>query len=84
MMTVSELIDELQKIDKKDRTVMLSMDPEGNKYSPLDDAWLTGAYSPNRGEVGLECLTGKDRENGYTEEDVINDGLLVLIFYPKG
>lgn len=80
-MIVSELITKLQKIDGA-RTVVLSMDPEGNKYNLLDDAWLVGAYS-RRGEVGLEKLTDEDRQNGYIKEDVV-EGLPALILYPEG
>jgi hypothetical protein len=78
-MTVSELIAELQKIDG-DRTVILSMDPEGNAYNPLDESWLIGAYG--NGEAGLERLTDEDRKAGYDKDDVI-DGLPALILYPK-
>ena len=82
-MTVSELIEKLQQVDG-DRTVVLQKDPEGNDYSPLDDFWI-GAYRPATawyGEAGLECLTDEDKADGYTEEDVIENGQSAIFLCP--
>lgn len=80
-MIVSELITKLQKVNGN-RTVILSMDPEGNAYNPLDKSWLIGACGLN-GEIGLERLTDEDRKAGYGKEDVIDGGLPAIILYPK-
>ena len=82
-MTVKQLINKLQKCDP-DREVVMSRDAEGNGYSPLDDFW-EGAYRADstwHGEVGLEKLTKADREAGYTDEDVMDDGVPALILCP--
>lgn len=82
-MTVGELIAELQKEDP-DRIVVMSSDAEGNRHSPLASFW-TGAYRPETtwmGEVGLQKLTKQDREDGYTNEDVIRDGQPAVILSP--
>jgi hypothetical protein len=73
-MTVQELIDELNKIENKDRQVIMAKDAEGNGYSPLSSFWL-GAYRAETtwcGDVGFESVD--DLEEGYDEEDVIDDG----------
>lgn len=82
-MTVLELIQKLQKEDPT-RLVVCQKDPEGNGYSPLEGFW-PGAYRsqhPCMGEAGLEKLTRKYRRAGYTEEDVIVDGVPALFFVP--
>ena len=81
-MTVKELIVLLQEEDQ-DRIVVMSKDAEGNYYSPLDDmhACAYRAETTWYGEVGLEELTEEDKENGYTEEDVI-DGEKAIRLWP--
>ena len=82
-MTVKELIADLQQEDG-DRLVVMASDGEGNKYSPLS-AYDTGAYTPEStwsGEVGLEKLTPELEKQGYSEEDVAEDGVPALILYP--
>lgn len=81
-MTVSELIKELQKEDP-DR-VVCQKDSEGNGYSPLSGTY-TGAYLPYNswcGEVGLESLTPELKAQGYSEEDIKEDGINALILFP--
>jgi len=71
-MTVKELIKELEKIENKDRVVVMSKDGEGNSYSPLADFW-EGAYEAETtysGSAWLDKLTPEDMVGGYTEEDV--------------
>lgn len=80
-MNVKELIKLLQKEDPN-RLVICSKDSEGNEYSPLSSVW-TAAYRAETtwyGEVGLEKLTAADKKFGFTEEDVIDDGVPALIF----
>ena len=83
MMTVRKLIKELGKLDPK-RIVVMSRDAEGNGFSPLADV-ATGAYTPDTtwsGEVHLEELTDELREQGYTEEDVREDGQKAVVLWP--
>ena len=82
-MKVRELIEMLKAVDG-DREVIMQKDSEGNGYSPLADSW-EGAYKAKTtwyGYAGLEELTEKDIEQGYGEEDVIQDGVLALILCP--
>lgn len=82
-MKVRELIEQLQKIDPE-REVIMAGDAEGNSYTPLSSLW-EGAYRaemPWFGQVGLESLTDEDREAGYGEEDVIEDGVPAVILCP--
>lgn len=53
-MTIAELIETLKHLDN-DRIVIMSRDPEGNGYSPLEDV-DTGAYKDGEveSEEGLE------------------------------
>lgn len=83
-MKVKHLIEELQKQDPE-REVILQKDAEGNGHSPLEGMW-TGAYEPVNGwsgEVGLDELTDELIEEGYDEEDVLEDGKPALILYPR-
>lgn len=83
MMTVSQLIDELQKMDPN-RFVVMSCDGEGNSYSPLY-ATYDAMYSPENtwsGSVGLEKLTEENIKLGYSDEDVIEDGIPVVVLVP--
>lgn len=81
-MTVKELIELLGKEDTK-RLVIMSIDGEGNGHSLFSGvetcAW---AEEHGYGEIGLEELTDELREQGYTEEDVKEDGVPALCFYP--
>ena len=82
-MKVSDLIAKLQKLDQ-DRVVIMSKDGEGNDFSPLDNI-ETAAYCADStwsGEVGLEKLTDKDRERGYDEEDVKENGVPAAVLWP--
>lgn len=82
-MTVAELIAELQKLPA-DALVIIQKDAEGNAHSPLAGLW-DGAYVAHTtwsGEMGLWELTDEDREQGYTEEDVVDDGVRAVALYP--
>jgi len=80
-MTVKELIERLKEIDQ-DRIVVMSMDPEGNGFSPLGDL-ETCAYTNEGGygETGIEKLDDDLREQGFTEED-IKEGQPALCLWP--
>lgn len=81
-MTVGELIAQLHQYDSS-RIVIMSGDGEGNDFSPLAD--LTPcAYQAETtwsGTAGPEALTDEMREQGYTEEDIV-DGKPALCLYP--
>lgn len=82
-MTVKDLIELLQQEDPA-RLVISQKDAEGNHHSPLSMLW-TGAYLAETtwyGEAGLEALTDEDRKAGYTDEDVIKDGVPALFLVP--
>lgn len=84
-MTVKELRERLANEDD-DLIVIISKDAEGNRYSPLSDETIwSGAYHANNtwsGEAGLDALTDKDIRNGYTDENVIADGVKALFLVP--
>jgi len=79
MYTVGKLITELQKYDK-DRVVILSKDEEGNGFGAL---YRVEPYTWNSKweEIGIESLTDKLKEWGYTEEDVI-PGVPAIVLWP--
>ena len=82
-MKVKELIILLQAEDQE-RLVVCQKDPEGNSYSPFSAVW-SGAYAaqaPWYGEAGLDKLTEDDKRKGYTEEDVLKNGVLALFLVP--
>jgi hypothetical protein len=63
---------------------LIAKDAEGNSYSPLYSYW-TGRYAPENtysGEAGLERLTRADRKAGFTQADVLDDGVPALILTP--
>lgn len=79
-MTVKELIDQLSECDPN-RLVVIAKDSGGNGYSPLWKFW-EGAYRADTtysGEMGLEKLTPEDENDGYSEEDVIRDGVPAIV-----
>ena len=77
--TVAELIATLQKEDPN-RIVIMSSDAEGNDYSPLFSV-APCAYNKRDREVGMESLTEKDKQQGYTEEDVMVGGTPAICLY---
>lgn len=83
MITIQRLIELLEACGDKSRVVILSSDPEGNDYGPLTEDGLSfGAYRD--GEVRLEELTEAHIKDGYTEEDLFEEGTAVkaLVLYP--
>ena len=83
-MNVKELIKQLQTEDP-DRLVILQGDAEGNSFSPILHMWA-GAYkeySEYDGDAKVEKLTESMRARGYTDEDVITDGVPALILTPR-
>ena len=82
-MKVSELIEHLKNEDQ-DRIVVLSKDSEGNGYSPLAivDTCAYKEESTWYGYIGFEELTDDDRRAGFTEEDIIKDGIPAIVLWP--
>lgn len=78
-MNVRQLIKKLQKEDPE-RLVILASDAEGNSYDTLHDVY-TAAWNKQDREIGLEKITAKDLENGYTEEDIVK-GIPALVLTP--
>ena len=84
MITVKQLR-ELLKDHDDDRIVLLSIDPEGNGFCPIEQL-STGAWAEDdrEGGVDIEELTDELREQGYTESDLPKDGAKpVLVIWPK-
>jgi len=79
-------IKELKKILKNyddDMEILMSSDAEGNSYDFLSDVNLVAYKTYDRHvEIGLSELTDKLREQGYTEEDLIEDGKIGIVLYP--
>ena len=82
-MTVKQLIEKLQQ-EAPDRLVVCQRDAEGNGYSPLENYW-TGAFRSltlGTTQAGLEKLTAAARKDGFSEEDVVRDGVPALFLVP--
>jgi len=82
-MKVRDLLEQLKDVDPE-REIVMSKDAEGNGYSPLSSLWL-GKYRAETtwyGDVGLESLTTEDKRHGYTEDDVMDDGVPAVILNP--
>lgn len=86
-MTVSELIELLQKCGPDD-IVVLSKDDDGNSFSPLfkitKDRYSAYAKHCGRGDIGLRDLTEVDIQYGRTEDDVMEDGEDCVTLWPIG
>ena len=82
-MIVSELIEYLKVIDQ-DRVVVLSVDAEGNNYRLLEKGAIDGhncAFLQARSQVGLERLTESLEGRGYSDENVLSNGVPAVVFY---
>lgn len=77
--SVKNLIEELQKLDPEDY-VVLSSDQEGNTYNFLEGIAINQRL--NNGGVFLPELTPELEEEGYTPEDVCEEGVPCVVFYP--
>lgn len=64
------------------RLVVLSSDPEGNRYHALHSVSSNMAYDPRTHEVGLGELTTAAAKLGYTDADVVPKGRAAIILYP--
>lgn len=86
IMTVKELILELQKCDQS-KVVIISVDEEGNHFEPIRSvSGENNAFNENRNRgdydrLGLEYLTPEEEKLGYSDEDVI-DGVPAVVLWP--
>jgi hypothetical protein len=86
MITVGELIIELQKLDPN-KVVILQKDSEGNGYSPMAEVDDNALYAPDTtysGEVSIEKLDEKAIRQGFTEEEIFcgDDVLSCVVLCP--
>ena len=79
-MKVSELIELLKKCNPNE-IVIMSSDGEGNYYRILGGIDKTSCWDGEN--VGLRELTDEDRKIGYSEEDVLEDGVNCVILFPE-
>lgn len=77
--TVKNLINELSKLNQDD-FIVLSSDPEGNSYGFLEGIAINQKLQD--GDVYLAKLTDELKEQGYTEDDVSENGISCVVFYP--
>jgi len=84
-MKVKNLIKKLEKMDQNAEVVM-SIDPEGNGYSSLKQILEDMGFVEEEGEIYINKLTKKDREEGFSEMDLgdLKDPNRVncIVFYP--
>jgi hypothetical protein len=82
-MKVKELIELLQK-QNPDALVVMSGDPEGNDFSELVDVSTEYNYKREdyEGRIGFAKLTEELEEQGYSEEDIMEDGAPAIVFWP--
>lgn len=77
-MKIKELIELLQQIEDQDALVVMSRDSEGNSFSPLaepdyNENWRYFPDSTWSGEMQMTKLTDEWIEQGFTDEDVVED-----------
>jgi hypothetical protein len=80
-MKISHLITKLKKLDP-DALVVLSKDPEGNGFDICSDVVEGYKFDREEREIGLESLTEQAVEDGYSEEDVMEDGERCVVLWP--
>jgi hypothetical protein len=81
-MKVKELIELLVGINPEMEIVM-SADSEGNSYSPLRVVDTdSNNYDSDEREIGLRSLTPDLEKQGYSEEDVMENGEPVVVLWP--
>lgn len=82
-MKVKELKELLNQFDDEN-IVIMSKNSEGNNFSPLSDIDECNyrAETTWYGEIGLRELTDEDIADGYSEEDVLEDGENAIVLWP--
>ena len=79
MYTVKELVEHLQHYNQ-DAVIVMSSDEEGNDYHYLRNLEEL-MYDPEDRWVGYAEITDELRKQGYTEEDVMEGGILALVLW---
>ncbi len=81
-MKVKELIEILNECNPES-LVVLSRDEEGNGY---EEARAVNSdeynYDPEQQEIGLKKLTPELKKLGYSEEDLMEEGVEAVIIWP--
>lgn len=77
-MTVAELIGHLEKFPG-DLEVMTAIDAEGNGYNPLYYHPILSKWDEDSQMMGIVELTDELRASGYTEEDIPENGKIVVV-----
>ena len=77
-MTVKELKKLLQDVDES-KLVILAGDDDNNDFSELSDVTLDNMCFLE-GAVGLQELTKEDKENDYTEDDVLYGNPAIILW----
>lgn len=69
-----------------DDVIIMSSDSEGNSYHPLSEEGVSvGVYAWDgeyEGDIGIRKLTPELEEAGYSEEDVMEDGISCIVLWP--
>lgn len=79
-MNVKEMIEQLEKIENKERIVVIQIDPEGNGFRRAHGVDDNARFKD--GACKLQHLTDEDKRNGFTELDVMDDGEPALVVWP--
>ena len=82
-MTVGELREQLIGVHES-TLVVQSKDSEGNSFSPTAEIGhsMYRAESSYYGDIGLKRLTPDLEKQGFTEEDVMKDGVSAIVLWP--
>ncbi len=78
-MKAKELIKILQ--EDPEREIVLSRDSEGNGYGALYSVSAC-KFNKKEAEIGLEELTPDLKAIGYSEDDVMKNGVKAFVLYP--
>lgn len=93
-MKLQELLDILAQVPDKSVEVILAQDEGGNSHSPIDFVSMDPGlvYSPEvrakdrsivTVEIGYAALTEDLRKDGFTEDDVFENGQPCVVLYPR-
>jgi hypothetical protein len=80
-MLIRELMELLADQDP-DTVVVLSKDSEGNGFNKLEDYSTGYNFDHEDREIGIRDLTDELAEQGYTDEDVMEDGVPCIVLWP--
>jgi hypothetical protein len=81
-MKVKNLIELLQKEDPESLVVCRRYFKKEDDHSPLGCIWGKCAYDQKTGKIGLQSLTDRQIELGYTDKDLVPDGEPAVLLIP--